>query len=399
MKKLGPGILVTAAFIGPGTVTTASIAGASHGYALVWALLFSVFATVILQEMAARLGVVSKQGLAENLCNSFNNKKLNRLALILIVSAIGVGNAAYQAGNISGAAIAAVNLTGFSASAVSICIGLIASILLFSGRYKVVESVLVTLVLGMSVLFLTTLLMIPIDWLALFNSIIQPSMPEHSSILVIALIGTTVVPYNLFLHTNAAVEKWQHSSSINQALDESRQDTLLSIGLGGLITLAIMSTAAAAFFNTGLTFSANNMASQLEPLLGSFAQYCFATGLLAAGLTSAITAPLAASYAVCGALGWPTTLKNVRFKAVWLTVMIVGTGFAATSVKPLSAILFAQAANGLLLPVIAIFLLIAMNNKALLGTHSNTWVSNLLGIIVVLAVSSLGLFKLWQLTL
>ncbi|MCA9068723.1 MAG: Nramp family divalent metal transporter, partial [Planctomycetaceae bacterium] len=104
LKKLGPGILVTAAFIGPGTITTASAAGAHFGFALLWALVFSVGATIILQEMAARLGLVTGEGLSEALRNTFQGP-LRLLMIILVILAIGVGNTAYQAGNIIGAAI------------------------------------------------------------------------------------------------------------------------------------------------------------------------------------------------------------------------------------------------------------------------------------------------------
>jgi Mn2+/Fe2+ NRAMP family transporter len=210
---------------------------------------------------------------------------------------------------------------------------------------------------------------------------------------VIALIGTTVVPYNLFLHANLAKEKWKYVE-IDIALKESRSDTVLSIGLGGLITLAVMSTSAVAFFETERIFSSSSIATQLEPVLGSSANLFFALGLMAAGLTSAITAPLAAAYAVSGALGWPSDFNDFRFRIIWVSVLLIGTGFAALGTKPITAILFAQAANGLLLPIIAVFLLIIMNRRDLIGIHTNGKFANILGSLVVLVVSGLGLYKL-----
>ena len=105
LPKIGPAILVTAAFIGPGTVITASLAGANFGFSLLWALLFSVVATIILQEMAARLGVVTQQGLGENIRHTFQHPLLRAIAITLVVSAIVSGNGAYQSGNISGASL------------------------------------------------------------------------------------------------------------------------------------------------------------------------------------------------------------------------------------------------------------------------------------------------------
>ena len=120
---------------------------------------------------------------------------------------------------------------------------------------------------------------------------------------------------------------------------------------------------------------------------------------MAAGLTSAITAPLAAAYAVSGAMGWPADYTNRHFRAVWLTVLIIGTTFAAIGTKPIAAILFAQAANGLLLPVVAVFLLIIMNRGDLLGDHRNTWKANVVGGMVVITVAALGIFNLVKLFL
>ena len=114
LRNLGPGLLVTAAFIGPGTVTTASVAGASTGYAILWAIVFSIVATIVLQEMSARLGVVSREGLGEALRTTFNNPAIKLAAIVLVVAAIGFGNAAFETGNITGAALGLETLSGVS---------------------------------------------------------------------------------------------------------------------------------------------------------------------------------------------------------------------------------------------------------------------------------------------
>jgi Mn2+/Fe2+ NRAMP family transporter len=221
-----------------------------------------------------------------------------------------------------------------------------------------------------------------------------PSVPSGSLLTVIALIGTTVVPYNLFLHASAVQEKWPAEVETRRALRESRLDTGLSIGLGGLITLAVMSTSAAAFFGGSGEFSAANMARQLEPLLGSGARYFFAAGLFAAGLSSAVTAPLAAAYAVCGVLGWSRDLRGIEFRGVWLSVLLCGTVYAALGARPLTAILFAQAANGFLLPICALFLLVLMNRRDQLGEYRNSLAANIAGGLVVLVTLGLGALKI-----
>ena len=396
LKTLGPGILVTAAFIGPGTVTTASIAGAGFGFALLWALLFSVAATMVLQEMSARLGLVTRRGLADALRDFFSYGWLGTAATLLVVAAIGFGNAAYEAGNIVGAALGLESVLNWPVSLSSLLVGGLAAALLASGRYALIETLLVALVLLMSLVFLATLFQVRPDISAMLKGALIPSLPSGSMLTVIALVGTTVVPYNLFLHASAVQEKWPAQSSIDESLREARTDIGVSVGLGGLITIAVMSTAASAFFGGMAEFSAANMAEQLEPLLGSAARYFFAAGLFAAGLSSAVTAPLAASYAVCGILGWSTDLTSKRFRMVWIAVLLSGTAFAAAGTKPLTAILFAQAANGFLLPVCAGFLLLLMNRKDSLGDHVNGPLSNLAGIGVVAVTLVLGGLKILQ---
>jgi Mn2+/Fe2+ NRAMP family transporter len=386
-----------AAFIGPGTVTTASKAGAEYGFVLLWALLFSVIATLVLQEMAARLGLVTGRGLSTALREHFHNRHFRLLAIVLVIAAIGFGNAAYESGNITGASLGLAAITPYPSQLWSIVVGGTAFALLASGRYRVVERGLIALVVVMSSVFLFTMIMVRPDVGAMLSGLTVPSLPEGSALLVMALIGTTVVPYNLFLHSSAVVEKWPQGFSVDAALRDSRMDSLLSIGLGGLITLAIVSTSAVAFFGTDTQFSAATVSQQLEPVLGPMAKYFFAVGLLAAGLTSAVTSPLAAAYAVSGIMGWPADLADRRFRIVWMLVLGAGILAAALGTRPISAIVFAQAANGFLLPIVAFYLLYVMNSARLLGAYRNGWGSNLLGGAVVLVVSALGIFKLSQL--
>lgn len=164
LKQMGPGVLVSAAFIGPGTVTVCTLAGVNFGYALLWALVLSIISCIILQEMAARLGVVSQRGLSDIIREEINHPVLKTMAVILIFSAVVLGNAAYEAGNISGAVLGAeavfapqlLEIGSFTLNLWSVLIGFIALILLYSGSYKTLEKVFIVLVLLMSISFLVT---------------------------------------------------------------------------------------------------------------------------------------------------------------------------------------------------------------------------------------------------
>ena len=396
MRRFGPGMLVAAAFIGPGTVTTASIAGANFGFVLMWALLLSIIVTFVLQEMSSRLGIVSGLGLSEALRSSINNHFLKAFLMILIVSALGIGNAAFEVGNITGAAIGLSQISSLSISSSVLIVGILVLILLGTRIFKMLEQILTVLVVIMSLLFLLTMITIEIDYSKLLRGLFIPTVTASSLLTIMALIGTTVVPYNLFLHADASKRKWK-DQELNQALNNSRVDTAISIGLGGLITLAIMSTSAVAFFGSSMEISSENLARQLEPILGSYSSYIFNFGLFVAGITSAVTAPLAASIAVTEALGWKNDPSSFRFKLVWIIILLIGVLFAYFGTKPLQAILFAQATNALLLPFLALFLFYVVNNSRLMGSHKNTITINMIALIIIIAVVLLSSYKIFLL--
>lgn len=391
LKNIGPGALISAAFIGPGTVTACTLAGANYGYLLLWALLFATLATIVLQEMSARLGLVTQQGLAQNLRELLQNSWWKWPLFALIIVALYAGNAAYEAGNLAGSALglnaimqSQDSLTQYAVLLIS---GLAGSLLWF-GSYRYIERILLTLVLLMALAFITTFLLVKPDMSGLFQGLFSPQIPSGSLLTVIALIGTTIVPYNLFLHASAVKAKWHRVEDLSTV----RTDTAISIGLGGLITILIASTAAASMFSRGLPVSGGaDMALQFEPVFGSFSATMLGVGLFAAGLSSALTAPLATACAMTEILSLNTRPGNLAFRLIGLSVVVVGAALALTSIKPLTIILAAQFANGLLLPIIAVFLLYAMNQKRILGQYTNSVLVNLLGIAVVLITAGLGL--------
>ncbi|EKE83705.1 natural resistance-associated macrophage protein [Idiomarina xiamenensis 10-D-4] len=400
-NNIGPGALVAAAFIGPGTVVTASLAGANYGYALLWALLFSLLATLILQEMAARLGVVTQQGLGENIRSMVSNRWLRFGCLSLVLAAVVVGNGAYQGGNLTGASLGAAYWTQHwpwlapndtLSNPLALVIGGIAFLLLVSGSYRVVERVLIVLVVAMSAAFIVTFVLTEPDWQALLTGLSLPTIPTGAALTVVALIGTTVVPYNLFLHASTAATKWRRPAQLAQA----RRDLYISIPLGGLISMAVLATAASAYFGHAASIhGAADLALSLQPLFGDTATLMMSLGLFAAGITSALTAPLASAYALSGILGYPADLRHPAFKATWMVILAVGMLVASLGLEPVSLILFAQVANGLLLPVICAFLLRAVNHPRL-GEHVNSRWQNLLGGAVLLLSIGLGARSLFS---
>lgn len=395
LRAAGPGAVVAAAFIGPGTVTTATLAGAGFGFTLLWALTFSTIATLVLQEMAARLGLVTGAGLGEAVRTGFGRAALRVAAVALVIGAVALGNAAYETGNLLGAALGVNGAFGGDIRWWVVVLAGVAFGLLWSGRYRVIERALVAMVLLMSAVFLATAAVLAPPAADIVRGMFLPVVPEDTRAVVyaVALVGTTVVPYNLFLHAAIVSEKWRGADWLPAA----RVDLGVAIILGGIVSMAIVATAAAALGGTGTEIAnAADMATQLEPLLGRWARVFFAAGLFAAGLTSAITAPLAAAYATAGALGWPRDLRDRRLRAVWIVVLGTGAVFGAAGIRPVPAILFAQVANGILLPAIAVFLLVAVNDRRRMGEWANGPLANAFGGAVVLVAVGLGGWAVWR---
>ena len=380
--------MVAAAFIGPGTVTTATLAGGNFGFTLLWAVAFSVIATLVLQEMTCRLGVVGQLGLGDAIVQKTQSRGLYIPAAALVICAIFIGNAAYEAGNITGAAVGLPTFSVMDINLWGVFIGAVAFLLLASGKFRLIEHVLVGLVVCMALVFVGTAVVVAPPFLEILKGLITPTLPENGILVIIGLIGTTVVPYNLFLH--AATLKRHAADGVTLA--EARRDITISVLGGGLITLCIVITAAAALHGSGApVVSLNDLAPTLQPLLGDSSSTFLAIGFLAAGLSSAITAPLAAAYAVTEIVQLRPELKNRVFRWTWQSVIIAGVLFASLSLKPLQLILLAQIANGALLPVIALFILWVSNDKTLLREHSNNRIQNLLGCAVVGVTLVLGL--------
>ena len=384
-RDIGPGVLIAAAFIGPGTVTLCTIAGASFGYTLIWAIVLSIFSTIILQEMSLRIGLITKMNLAQVIRINIKSKFLNRLLLILIISSILIGNAAYEAGNITGASLGiSAILNSQSINYIPIFIGLIAFIVLYQGDYKVLERSLVFLVLIMSISFFITAIITRPDLNALINGVIAPKIDSNNLMIILGLIGTTVVPYNLFLHSSLVSEKW---NSVNK-LKVARFESFFSILIGGLVSLSIIITAASV--NNKDVNGVIDLAKGLEPLYGNFAIYFLGIGLFASGITSSITAPLAAAYVAKSCFGWQDSLKSRKFRAIWIIILIIGVLVSMVKINPIEIIKFAQFSNSLLLPIIAIILLWLINNKNIISNEYSYRYQNIFGFLIVIISIILG---------
>lgn len=378
--------VISAAFIGPGTVTTASRAGAAFGTELLWALSFSTIACILLQEVAARIPLASGLNLGQAIAQKFGSGPYRWLLPAVGISII-FGGAAYQAGNILGAVAGTSLLFDWSPQITTLIIGITCGGILWIGNPQIIARILGVIVAVMGLVFIIVAIRTgPSPGETLMDAFI-PRLPGGSGWLIIGLIGTTIVPYNLFLGSGL---------SHGQDIRTMRTGLITAIAIGGIISIAIMLVGT----NVSGEFSFPALAATLESSIGPWAKVLFGGGLFAAGFTSAITAPLASSMAAASLFekGQNTWLPQSRnFRLVWGGVLLTGIIFGVSGIRPVPAIILAQALNGLLLPFISIFLFLLINDHNLIPEHyRNTLTGNLLLLLVTGITLTLGFINLMK---
>ena len=379
--------VLSAAFIGPGTVTTCSQAGSAYRLQLLWALTFSTIAAIILQETAARMTIASGKNLGQIIALKYGGNRGRNIKWALFI-AVAFGCAAYQTGNLLGAISGALLfIPGVSREVLTLILATGCAALLWINNFQVLSRALGIMVAVMGIAFMYVAVQIPASIGEWAQNLVWPSVPDGSGLLIIGLIGTTIVPYNLFLGS---------SIGQNQSLGEMRWGIAIAVTIGGLISIAIL---AAGMLVTG-AYSYEALANALNGKLGGMGVLLFGLGLFAAGLSSAITAPLAAAITAQSMFsneGRDWSAKSTNFKLVWGLVLLIGTIFSIIGIRPIPAIVLAQAINGVLLPVVTIALLFAANDKALLGAaYANGFWSNIFTLFIVGVTCFLGLNNIWQ---
>ena len=335
--------VIAAAFIGPGTVTTAARAGADHGFGLVWAVVVSILACMVLQEASARVSIMTGKPLAVVM-----GEQLGRWVMLIVALAVGIGCLAYEAGNITGATAGITLLTGEHTRVVVIgAISILSGIVLWFGNLSRVSEWLGGMVVIMGICFLIASVVIFDDILQFVRGLI-PTMPDGSTLTVIALIGTTIVPYALFLGSGIAK---------GRQVPEMRHGIIWSVAVGGVITMGILIAGTA--LEDGFTFQ--GMAEMLRVTNGAFFSHAFALGLFAAGFTSAITAPTALGIVVESI--WPAT-SAFWIRIIKVGVVAVGAAVSLSGIQPIAIIVAAQALNGLLLPLTALTVALVLMKPA-----------------------------------
>ena len=377
--------VISAAFIGPGSVTACAIAGSTYGLQLLWVLTFATLGTVWLQEAAARITIATGYDLGQVITQTYIGKRGRWIARLLF-GAIFLGCAAYQAGNILGAVSGLALLTGLPVQWLTVGVGAVCIGLLWIGSTQGLANMLGLVVFLMGGAFIYVAFSTPVTPVELAKAMITPAFPPGSLLLINSLIGTTIVPYNLFFGSSIVPS----GGTSGQSLGEMRLGIWVAVVLGGIISVVLL---LAGLLIPG-DFSYPHMAQVLSDRLGIWAGSLFAFGLFTAGFASSLTAPLAAAVTATSLLG--IKKNSAAYRAIWLVVMATGLTFGLLNVTPIPVIVVVQAINGILLPFVTVFLFIAVNNRALLGdAYCNSPVQNVTMGLVVIVTAVLGGWNVW----
>lgn len=379
--------IISAAFIGPGTVTTAASAGAGFGFGLLWALVFSTLATIVLQEAAARVTIASGKNLGEIIALKYSQRSSSARIQLFLFFVLAFGCAAYQAGNILGSISGLLLFTALPKSLLTLFVVLLAGMFLWIGNFRMMANLLGAVVAIMGISFIVIAWQTDLSELSVANFVV-PRAPEGSMILILGLIGTTIVPYNLFLASGI---------SQGQSIGEMRLGIGLAVLIGGIISMAILLVGT----RISGSFSFEALSKAMSAGSSKGAGILFGIGLFAAGLSSSITSPLAAAvtarslFSSGSSQNWDPQSRN--FRLVWGTILGIGLVFGILEFKPIPVIILAQALNGLLLPVIAIFLMLTVNDSQLLPSeYRNKLFSNILMLAIVGITCYLGFNNVWK---
>ena len=385
--------IISAAFIGPGTVTTATKAGADCGFQLLWTLGFATIACVVLQEASARATIYSGLNLGQAIKKHFQGTKMELPAIILVVGAIILGCAAYETGNILGSVEGvALMFPGVEKWMIVAVLGILSALVLAMKDIKIISNIMGAFVFLMGFTFIAVAILGRPAIGDIANGFV-PTLPNRDgvSLLVLGLIGTTIVPYDIFLGSSVV----QKETTIR----DMRIGVTISIVIGGLISMAILIVGTQMSEGAQAEgFSYELLAKTLESHVGQGAVYVFGIGLFAAGFTSAITSPLISALTAKSLFSKDSSNNDIKdgrsFIAVSYAVLSIGLIFGFMQVEPVPAIIMAQAFNGLILPFVSIFLFMIVNDEKIMGReHVNSLGSNIAMIIVTWMTLVLGLVK------
>jgi NRAMP (natural resistance-associated macrophage protein)-like metal ion transporter len=386
---VGPGIITSNVDNDAGGITTYSLAGADYGLTLLWILVPITFALIIIQEMCARMGVVTGKGLSDLIRERFGAKITFYLMIILFLT--NLGNTIAEFAGVA----ASMEIFGVSKYISVPIAAFFVWLLVVKWNYKSVEKVfLVACLFYLS--YIVSGIMGEPDWHQIGTSFVNPSVQFDPGYLAMAvgLVGTTIAPWMQFYLQSSVVDKGIRTSEYRY----TRIDVIVGSFTVNVVAFFIIMLCAVTLFQNGIRIeTAKDAALALEPLAGKYSSLLFAFGLLNASLFAASILPLSTAYTICEAFGWESSVNHKfveapQFYGLYSFMIFLGAGIILLPQFPLIWIMYySQVLNGLLLPVILIFMLLLINDRRLMGRYTNGWAMNIISWLTVSALVILSL--------
>lgn len=388
---IGPGIITSNVDNDAGGITTYSLAGAQYGLGLLWLLIPVTVALIIIQEMCARMGVVSGKGLSDLIRERFGARITFYLMIVLLLA--NLGNTLSEFAGIA----ASMEIFGVSKH-ISVPVGaFLVWWMVVKGNYKSVEKVfLVACVFYLS--YIISGFIVHPDWSAIKTATFTPTLKFDTGMLTMAIgiVGTTIAPWMQFYLQSSIVDKGLKAESYKYA----RMDVIFGSITVNVVAFFIIMLCAVTLFQHGLKIdTAKDAALALVPIAGSYCSWLFAFGLLNASLFAASILPLSTAYTICEAFGWESSLNTKfveapQFYGLYSFMIFLGAGIILLPNVPLIGIMYySQVVNGILLPFILIFMLLLINDKRIMGNYVNGRLMNIVSwaTVVILNVLSVAM--------
>lgn len=400
LSIIGPGLISAIAGNDAGGITTFSIAGARFGYTLFWTMIPLILLLIIVQEMCARMGVVTGKGLADLIRENFGLK-------MTVVFMVGLffANFATTISEFAGIA-AASELFGLNRYLTVIFAGFLILVMIIRVNYKLLEKVFLFMCLFYVTYIISGILAHP-DWNAIGHSLFTPvfSLDTNYLVILVGLLGTSITPWMQFYLQSSIVEKGLKLSEYRYA----RWELILAAILATTISFFILLAAAAILYPQGITIeNAAEAAAALEPIAGHFAEVLFALGLFAAAFFGAFILPLSTAYYVCEAFGWESGVNKKFHEArefysvIGLLVLPSALVVLIPSIPLVPLMLLSQVINGVLLPILLLVILHLINNEKVMGEYVNKpaynvicWVAVVLLIFVTMLMVGMTVYQLF----
>ncbi len=389
LRSVGPGLLVTVGFIDPGNWASNMAAGSQYGYALLWVLTLSTVMLIVLQHNAAHLGIVTGECLAEAATRHLPHWLSKTVLLTALAACV-----ATMMAEVLGGAIALQMLTGLPLRMGAVLVGAVSLALLLTNSYRRVERWIIGFVSLIGLSFLIEVMLVDVDWGQAAVSCVAPSVPAGSAAIIVSVLGSVVMPHNLFLHSEV-IQSQQFNARgadvIRERLDHEFVDTLLSMAIGWAINSAMVLLAAGAFWRAGTPVTdLAQAASSLEPMLGNAASAVFALALLLAGISSSVTAGMAAGTITAGMAGEPYDVHDrhsslgviAAFALALVAIFYVHDAF--------QGLVWSQALLSLQLPITVFVQIWLTSSRTVMGNYANGAALKAVLIAIGLAVTALN---------